>query len=157
MFCLTDVYSSRIVGHCFSTRMRSEEARIALNQWVALRGEEHIRNCIHHTDGGGQYFSSDNLKLLHELGVRVSAAKNCLQNGYAEQRNGLFKHHLLPTIKAAQPKNIGNEVKRCIEFFNLERMQEGLRWKSPVDYENYLRAIDARPIMILYDHDQHSN
>jgi transposase InsO family protein len=152
LFCLTDVYSGRIVGHSFSTRMRSQEAKITLDRWITLRGADNVKSCIHHTDGGGQYFSSLYLGELEALNIQVSVAKNCLQNGYAEQRNGLFKHHLLPTVNKvkAHPEYLSKEIDNCIDFYNNERMQEALHWKSPVNYECYLQTTNLRPVMKLH-------
>jgi putative transposase len=155
LFCLTDVYSGRIVGHCFSNRMRSIEAKIALDRWIYLRGKQKMINCIHHTDGGSQYFSSIYLTTLQDLGVQVSVAKNCLQNGYAEQRNGLFKHHLLPTIKAGKKQSLEKEIESSIKYYNFERKQEGFNWRSPVEYERYTATLEARPMMVLYQPQTH--
>jgi transposase InsO family protein len=150
LFCLTDVYSGRIVGYSLSTRMRSEDAMVALNMWMILRGMQNLFLCIHHTDGGGQYFSKIYLKALRKLGVRVSVAKNCLQNGYAEQRNGLIKHHLIPTISSVKEKNLHQGIAQVIEYYNAERKQEALGWKSPVEFENYIATLGVRPTMQLY-------
>jgi putative transposase len=153
LFCLTDVRSGRIVGHSISIRMRSEDAQIALDKWIVLRGEQCIKKCIHHTDGGKQYFSHRYLSILEDLGVQVSVAKNCLQNGYAEQRNGLIKHHLLPTVKSGKSEYLAREIDRCIEYYNRDRKQEGLNWKSPVEYELYLDRAEAKP-MKLHQHNK---
>jgi transposase-like protein len=58
LFCLTDLYSARIVGHHIGLYMRAEDAKKALDMWVSLRKEENLKGCIHHTDGGTQYFSA---------------------------------------------------------------------------------------------------
>jgi transposase InsO family protein len=150
LFCLTDVYSGRIVGYSLSTRMRSEDAMIALNMWMILRGMQNLLLCIHHTDGGGQYFSKIYLKALRKLGVRVSVAKNCLQNGYAEQRNGLIKHHLIPTISSVKEKHLHKGMGQVIEYYNAERKQAALGWKSPVEFEKYIATLEVRPTMQLY-------
>lgn len=151
LFCLTDVYSGRIVGHCISTRMRSIEAMIAFNMWINLRGIDNLKLCIHHTDGGSQYFSEIYLTALQKLGVQVSVAKNCLQNGYAEQRNGLMKYHLLPTINSCEENNFIRAVDQVIACYNDERKQKALNWKSPIEYENFIATLETRPSMKLYE------
>lgn len=134
LFCLTDVYSSRIVGHHISTRMRSQEALAAFNQWVRLRGKDALKGCIQHTDGGAQYFSAMYLMAVNNCDIVISRANNCLENGHAEQRNGLIKNHLVPLIK--NPKvNIPKEVGRLIASYNNNRKQEKLGWLSPAEYE----------------------
>lgn len=135
LFCLTDLYSYRIVGYCLSDRMRTIEALITLKMVIKLRGKQSIEGCFHHTDGGGQYFAKKYMEVINSNGLRVSVAKNCLENGYAEQRNGLIKNHLIPTLNASTLTNLKTQLARAIHFYNYERKQESLNWLSPVDFE----------------------
>jgi putative transposase len=151
LFCLTDLYSARIVGHQIGFNMRSEDAKRALDIWVRLRKQENLRGCIHHTDGGSQYFSGLYLTELQRLGVLVSCAENCLMNGYAEQRNGLLKHHLLPTIKRGWGKELDKEMKRIMRVYNHERKQEALGWLSPVEFEKKISGMVDKPEISLYN------
>lgn len=150
LFCLTDVYSARIVGYCFHQRMRAEEAYRALMQWHSLRGASSLIDCLHHTDGGSQYFSDLYLGQMQKMQLKISVATNCLENGYAEQRNGLIKHHLLPTLKYIEGAKVHAEVKQAIHFYNHERKQENLGWQSPVEYEAYVLSLTDRPIKELH-------
>lgn len=150
LFCLTDVYSARIVGHCFSTRMRSIEAQSAARRWIKLRVENCLLTCIHHTDGGTQYFSGEYLKVLNDLEVQISCAKNCLQNGYAEQRNGLIKHHLLPTMQVNSVHGMARNIDRIIKRYNYDRKQKALGWKSPVEFEEHIKKTGIRPVRNLF-------
>ena len=124
-----------IVGIHASKRMRTIEALIVLDQWVALRGAENLEGCIHHTDGGSQYFSHAYLNRTAELIIRMSVAKSCLQNGYAEQRNGFVKHHLLPKLKDIKGAYLNEELTKAIYQSNYHRKQQRLGWCSPVEFE----------------------
>ena len=153
LFCLTDVFSMRIVGHCISDRMRKEEAIIALNMFLDLRNKKQIQGCIHHSDGGGQYFS----KLYHSKirMMKISVAKSCLENGLAEQKNGFIKNHLLPTINSFCPSNIQSEIAKVIHRYNHERKQQRLGWKSPVQLENYIYTFGTENMKVtMYDHEK---
>lgn len=147
LFLLTDVYSGRIVGHHLSKRMRAVEAAAALEMWVALRGKAALKGCIHHADGGSQYFSYLYLGRLKAVHARVSVARNCLDNGYAEQRNGLVKNHLLPTLPPGDPC-VG--IARAIRFHNQERRQEALGWRFPAAFEAFVAGLAEKPPMRLY-------
>ena len=151
LFCLIDAFSLRIVGYCLSTRMRKQEAIAALSMLIKLRGESQLKKCIHHTDGGGQYFSGSYLKLLSEKEMRVSVAQNCLENGLAEQKNGYIKNHLLPTVKLNNPDNLSNEIDRIMHFYNHQRKQAELNWKSPVEYEEYVAKSNKKLYVRLHD------
>ena len=150
LFCLVDVYSCRIVGARLSETMKAQEARHSLRQWVSLRGETSLAGCIHHTDGGSQYFSKLYLADMRQLKLAISVAKNCLENGYAEQRNGLIKHHLIPTMKLASSlKGLRIELDRVIGQYNNNRKQQALGWRSPVEFEQYWEDKEKRPPMTL--------
>lgn len=144
LFCLTDVYSARIVGVSLSKRMRAIDAKLALEQCVRLRGKACLKGCIHHTDGGSQYFSKLYLADMKTLKFQISVAKNCLENGYAEQRNSCLKHHLIPTMKLSNNmQSLQKELERAIKFYNHERKQECLNWLSPVDFEKKNKEIEC--------------
>lgn len=153
VFGLTDVYSARSVGISVSDRMRAEDAYAALQEWITLRDPANLQQCIHHTDGGGQYFSKLYLSTLTTHRIQISVAGNCLQNGYAEQRNGLIKHHLIPTKETRNLSEFKNAMQEIIYFYNYERKQEGLGWKAPVEFEKSIRSLhqDDHPMMKLYD------
>lgn len=152
MFCLIDVFSARIVGFCISERMRSKEAMSALFMWIKLRGKDNLFNCIHHTDGGTQYFAAKYLEHMTNTNLQISVARNCLQNGYAEQKNGLLKHHLIPTINSSSTSGIVKAVQEIIYFYNYHRKQQPLGWKSPVEFEKDHEKHPCRQL-ILHDHD----
>lgn len=154
VFSLFDVYSVRMVGIWGSNRMRAEDAAPAMEQWLNLRGEQNVVQSIHHTDGGGQYFSDLYLNRLEPLKVRMSVAQDCLQNGYAEQRNGLLKHHLL-SYGYSDLKSFRAELKAVERFYNYQRKQEKLGWRTPVAYEQYLDNIppNQRPALYLHRFD----
>lgn len=153
LFCLTDIYSARLVGIWPSDRMRAEDAGPAFEAWVRLRGKEQLVGCIHHTDGGSQYFSELYLAQLNDHAIRISVAKNCLQNGFAEQRNGLFKHHLIPTRQMQELESFRARLQEIDYFYNYQRKQQGLGWLTPVEFEHYIQGLepDKRPIKTLYD------
>jgi transposase InsO family protein len=152
LFCLTDVYSARIVGYSFYKRMRSEEARLALHRWIALRGADAVAQCIHHTDGGTQYFSGKYIGDTKTYKLRVSVARSCLDNGHAEQRNGFIKQHLLPLIRYTEEPRVYKEVDRILNAYNVERQQQNLGWRSPVEYEQALeQGLIDREVKRMHD------
>jgi len=150
LFGLTDVYSSRLVGYKLYERMRAIEAKAAFDMWIELRGKENVNGCIHHTDGGKQYFSNIYMQAMDAAELNVSVARNCLQNGYAEQRNGLIKHHLLPTVNSNIGLGLTREIDQIFYFYNHERKQEALGWRSPVEFEAYVETLEIKPKWKIY-------
>ena len=50
---------------------------------------------IHHSDYGSEYRSDMYIRELNRLKMQISMAENCIQNGYAERRNGTIKNDFL--------------------------------------------------------------
>lgn len=151
LFCLTDIYSARIVGHYLGRNMRAVDAMEAAKMWISLRKPENLKSCIHHTDGGGQYFSRIYLTMLKGMEAQISRAVTCLENGYAEQRNGLIKHHFLPTITTSGTGVPRKQMKQIIDMYNHERKQESMGWLSPVVFEESVSKMDIKPEIELFD------
>jgi transposase InsO family protein len=153
LFGLTDLYSARIVGLYVSERMRSQDAQCTLNSWIELRGAQNVKNCIHHTDGGGQYFSNVYLAVLTKHEIKISVAHSCLENGYAEERNSLLKHHFIPTKEINSATQFSNAIRQILHFYNFERKQAGLGWRTPVEFEQHTKALaeSERPVIQLYN------
>jgi putative transposase len=155
VFSLLDLYSNRLVGMSISDRMRAKDAMKAYLQWKSLRTPEQIKGCIHHTDGGSQYFSGKYISDMKSNEIQISRAKTCLENGYAEQWNGLLKYHFIPTIKYQNLEKVTKELEKIAYFYNCERKQEQLGWKTPLEYETYVNGLQEkwRPIKQLYKFD----
>lgn len=156
LFCLTDLYSYRIVGCYISDRMRSIDAKVALKMVIKLRGSTSLNNCIHHTDGGGQYFSKNYRTELNKCNFKISVAKNCLENGHAEQRNGLIKNHLIPTMQVSELSNLRRQLTKKIHYYNHQRQQESLGWLSPVEFENKNNNEKGNEVRKIYNHEENT-
>lgn len=154
LFTLIDLYSARIVGYHISDRQRAIDALKAAEMWVKLRKKKNVKGCIHHTDGGSQYFSEIYLSLLGDSGILSSRAGNCLKNGYAEQRHGTLKNHLFPTIELTNIKGGPLNIDKKIKEYNYKRKQEKLGWLSPVEYERKLEEQSKREVKQLHDFNQ---
>lgn len=146
-FSYIDVYSGRIIGWNFDLNMKAQRAVETLEMAAACRGVLEIINAINHTDGGGQYYSKLFLERASIYGLRMSRARNCLENGYAEQFNSYFKYHIMPLVKSNSVKGIKRELEVLFHHYNFERKQENLGWLSPVEFEiEQVRSIN--PVVI---------
>lgn len=152
LFCLIDVFSLRIVGYHISTRMRKEEAILALEMFIKLREYQNLSLCIHHTDGGGQYFARKYLRAMGQ--IKSSIAKTCIENGFAEQKNGYIKNHLIPTIQLNNLGELRHEVDKIMYFYNYQRKQSQLGWKSPVEFEEKLKTTSKNLFVKLHNFEQ---
>jgi putative transposase len=149
IFTLKDMYSKRVIGLYGSDTMLATNAIITLRQAIKLRGES-IFKCIHHSDAGSQYKSKAYKNVLQRHQLKMSIAENCLQNGMAEQLNGIIKNDYIDTnIKNLRDLNKQlTEIKRLI---NEEKPVKELGYKTPVEFEQWLEHQVNPPKMKLYD------
>lgn len=152
LFLLTDVYSLRIVGWEASQEKRSCYAQSAFEKMVDLRGEANMIGTIQHTDRGGEYRSDPYIERLLSLGMKISMAKTCLENGYAERTNGLVKGSYLEFMECSNLKQVRACLTEAVLRLNhLHKMV--LENHSPVEYEEWTKGLPLheRPIVEMYD------
>lgn len=149
IFTLKDMYSKRIVGLYASENMFAINAIITLKQVLKLRGNG-IRYCIHHSDAGSQYKSIKYKNLLGKSQMLMSIANNCLENGMAEQLNGVLKNDYI--IKEVRNVNdLNKQLKEIMRLINEERPVKELKYKTPVAFELWIATQDYKPEIQLYD------
>jgi len=149
IFTLKDMYSKRIVGLYGSSTMMAINALIVLNQAIKLRGMG-IRKCIHHSDAGSQYKSNIYKNRLNKCEMRMSIAENCLQNGMAEQLNGVLKNdYISKSIKNV--KDLNRQLAEIKRLINEERPVKELNYRTPVEFEKWLQTTEKPPELKLYD------
>ena len=154
MFCLIDAFSLKIVGYCLSNRMRKQEAIEALDMYRKQAKHQDVAKCIHHTDGGGQYFSDAYLRNRPNW-MKTSVAKSCIENGLAEQKNGYIKNHLVPVLKFSDLKSIKKEMAKLIKFYNTQRKQQVLGWRTPLEVERQsMQKMYEHRYYKLHDHEK---
>ena len=83
----------------------------------------------------------------------TSVAGSCLEDGHAEQLNGLAKGHFIPTADTQVLHRLRGEVGRVQHSHGFERKQEGLGWRTPAEHEAYVEGLpkDERPVKQLHD------
>ena len=80
----------------------------------------------------------------------MSIASNCLENGMAEQLNGVLKNDYI--IKEVRNGNdLNKQLKEIMRLINEERPVKELKYKTPVAFENRIAIQDYKPKIRLYD------
>ena len=132
VFSLQDLYSNRIVG--MSVEWKNEGPK---THWRHIFNGNYWERCnrskvVYTIQTERVTVLLNNLfKWVKRSEVQISRAKTCLENGYAEQWNGLLKNHFIPTIKYQNMKKLTEELKQITYFYNYERKQEQLGWQAP--------------------------
>ena len=155
IFTMKDAYSQRIVGLQPSKSMETSIAILCLNEAAKDRGANALAGCIHHTDNGSQYNAKVYKERLAKLGMRISRAEGCQQNGSAEQLNHIAKNMYLKNWVIDTEQEL---IEACREFKYLNNEQRAiaqLGYLTPVKFEKKLKSIPDknRQIKTLHDFD----
>jgi putative transposase len=150
IFTLKDAYSGLILGLTGSDNLRAENAVRTLKKALGLGG---LAGAVHHSDAGSQYKSNAYKKLLLANNMAMSIADNCLENGMAEQFNGLIKNDYLMFRDIGNVRQLNRELKRLQCFLNNKRTVRGLGDLAPAAFERYWATLPPERRMKKKQHD----
>lgn len=153
IFTLKDVYSQTLVGLQASENMEHINAIKCLNQLKNIRRKEDLKNCIHHTDNGSQY-NAINYKLeLNSLGMKISRAEGCKQNGSAEQINHILKNMYFEGWNIEIFADLKKACKRFKYLNNNERTIKQLGYLTPKMFEQKIKKMkrEERPVKKMFN------
>lgn len=150
---MQDVYSRRILGYHANDNMYSENNLNVLEQSIELRGIDKYQDLIHHSDKGSQYTCKEYEERLNTADIKISMARNSLENPYAERLNGIIKNDYLAYEKIYDLSSLCESLKKVVWLYNHQRPHSELDYMTPVEFEKQISIIepDKRKEMILYD------
>ena len=153
---LKDFYSKRIVGIHASETMDVKNVIKPLKQLFKLRKIKVFVNLTHHSDGGSQFKSKAYTGLLNSRNISISMAKSCLENGSAEQINGVIKNDYLLNKQIKTIEQLNMELRKIQYLINEQKPVASLNYMTPVAFENYISGLKEqdRPITKCYDFKQ---
>lgn len=136
---ILDVFTRRMLGYSVSNSLRTTATTLpALKMAIAARGKPQFENLILHSDGGGQYYADDFLKLTKEFGIKNSMCKYPWENPYAERINGTIKNNYLIHWTIKDFKQLTKEVDRAVKLYNSDKPHKSLKRLTPDEFEkNY--------------------
>lgn len=119
---MQDIYSRRILGYSVSDNMLHCNNVKVLKDSISLRGNACLNQLIHHSDKGGQYCSTNYIRLLNENNIAISMAGNSIENPYVERLNGIIKNdYLYPRKKISGLKSLKKEMAIIVKLYNEKR------------------------------------
>lgn len=147
---ILDAWSRRILGYSASRGLSTLETTLpALKMAIKTRKDISLEGLIFHSDGGGQYYAKEFLKLTRKTGVRNSMCEYAWENGKAERINGVIKNNYLVHRNIGSYNDLIKEVDRSVRLYNNEKPHIALKRMSPVNFERktaYLHG-QAKPTM----------
>ena len=134
---IMDLHSRRIVGYSVSKDLSTENTTIvALKQAICLRKPSSV--LILHSDGGGQYYCKEFLKITRKYGIRNSMCDTVYENPHAERINGIIKNDYVSHYGPENFDRLKLMVKKAVEMYNYIRPHGSLSGLSPIAFEELL-------------------
>jgi putative transposase len=131
---ISDLYSRRIVGHAASRSLRTvDTTMVALRMALKERKINKDSNLILHSDGGGQYYCKDFLKMTQ--GMVNSMGEAVYDNPHAERINGTIKNDYLRYYKPENFEDLKKKLTKAVFLYNTQRPHSSLHRLNPVAFE----------------------
>ncbi len=137
---IEDSFSRRILGYSVSKSLTTEQTTLpALKMAIRLRLKENtiVVGVVFHSDGGGQYYDKEFLKLTSNIGIINSMCEYPWENGKVERLNGVVKNNYLIHRDINSFEELQKEVDRTVLLYNKEKPHIELQRKSPNEFEKY--------------------
>lgn len=147
---ILDAHSRYILGYSLSDRLTTEKTTLpAFKMMLKNRQNNLPEGIIFHSDGGGQYYDKEFLKLTPKYGFRNSMCKEAYENGKAERINGTIKNNYLKHKTIENYAQLVKELDRSVSLYNNERPHKSLNYKTPlyVEKEALILTQQTRPMM----------
>ncbi len=139
---ITDLFSRRILGHSASDNLFTENTTIpALKMAIKIRRGLNLKGLILHSDGGGQYYCKEFLKITKRTKMLNSMCEDVWENSHAERINGTIKNSYLEGYKPRNFEELQRMLKKAVKMYNEQKPHEALSGLNPVVFENQLLNI----------------
>jgi len=139
---IMDLYNREIVGWSASQSLRTENTTLpALHRLIQQRGKQNLKDSIIHSDGGGQYYCTEFIKLTRELKmINSMTEEDVYENSHAERLNGIIKNNYLYPYGPTNLSSLLKLLEKAIHMYNTGKPHRALGKKTPHSY--LLNAID---------------
>lgn len=136
---IIDLFSRTIVGYSVSRRLLTEQTTMAA-LIMAFKERDPAEGLIFHSDGGGQYYCKDFLKLTLKYKMRNSMCDVAYENPHAERINGTIKNQYLKGYNPQSFESLELMTSRAIQNYNWVRPHQSLKNMPPAEFERPLPA-----------------
>lgn len=124
-----DLYSRKILSWRLSNTMDT----IFCIECVMEAVEKYGIPAIFNTDCGAQYTSKEFVSMLQGFGIQISmdGIGRCLDNIFIERTFRTLKYECIFLHDYATMTELSNGLEEFVEFFNQERLHQGLDYQTP--------------------------
>ena len=110
---------------------------------MAIVNRNPLRGCIHHSDRGVQYASSDYVKELKFYGFQISMSRkgNPYDNAFAESFMKTLKSEEVHLWEYRTMEDVQKRIPYFIEdVYNQKRLHSAIGYRPPCEYEMLLES-----------------
>lgn len=136
---ILDLHSRFIVGYSISENMLTTSTTIPALR-MALKTRRGLTSLILHSDGGGQYYCKEWLKLTSQYLIRSSMCESVYENPHAERINGIIKNDYLVGYGPQDYQQLIVMTTKAVMKYNYEKPHQSIGNVSPDQYEKTLAA-----------------
>lgn len=145
---IMDLYSRNIIGYSESVSLLTVDTTIpALNMAIRARKGHDLAGLIFHSDGGGQYYCKEFLKITGHYGILNSMCETVYENPHAERLNRTIKNNYLYPYGPENRIELKVMLKKAVEMYDLQKPHGSLKGLSPVDFENQTKLLTENQLI----------
>ncbi len=145
---IMDLYSRNIIGYSESVSLLTVDTTIpALNMAIRARKRHNLAGLIFHSDGGGQYYCKEFLKITGHYGILNSMCETVYENPHAERLNKTIKNNYLYPYGPENRIELKVMLKKAVEMYNMQKPHRSLKGLSPVDFENKSKLLTENQLI----------
>lgn len=145
---IMDLYSRNIIGYSESVSLLTVDTTIpALNMAIRARKGHDLAGLIFHSDGGGQYYCKEFLKITGHYGILNSMCETVYENPHAERLNRTIKNNYLYPYGPENRIELKVMLKKAVEMYDLQKPHGSLKGLSPVDFENRTKLLTENQLI----------
>jgi hypothetical protein len=134
---IMDLFSRKVIGYSESDSLLTDGTTIpALNMAIRARQMHDLSGLIFHSDGGGQYYSKEFLKITRQYKIRNSMCESVFENPNAERLNRTIKNNYLYPYDPKNRLELRKMLKKAVDMYNYQKPHGALNGLSPVKFEN---------------------
>jgi putative transposase len=145
---IMDLYSRKIIGYSESVSLLTVDTTIpALNMAIRARQGHDLAGLIFHSDGGGQYYCKEFLKITEHYGILNSMCETVFENPHAERLNRTIKNNYLYPYGPENRIELKSMLKKAVDMYNLQKPHGSLKGLSPVNFENLAKLLTENQLI----------
>ncbi|WP_277490907.1 MULTISPECIES: IS3 family transposase [unclassified Breznakia] len=128
-----DIFNKEIISYSTSSKNNED---LVINSYNNLPNAP-TSNSILHTDQGSLYLAYEYVEYMKEMGYTRSMSQRgcCWQNSPIENWFSQLKEEWLRPRYPFTKREVEEEIKKYVLWYNTERIQKGLDYLSPIQYK----------------------